>query len=198
MRSVAARDGLPPKKGAVCEPPRDAVCEPPRDLAALDELYQEHVGRVHRWIRSQVRDDAAAEDLTAQVFFRACASSATYRGEGTYQSWLFRIARNCVCDHRAAALRVVPVPDAADEADPSPSPSALAIAKEDREVIWDLVSKLPEAERRAIALRYLHEMSVEEMSKILSRTRGAVRVLLHRARKRLRGAIEKVNHGDHQ
>lgn len=175
-----------------------AALEPPHDLAALDELYQEHVGRVHRWIRSQVRDDAVAEDLTAQVFFRACASSATYRGEGTYQAWLFRIARNCVSDHRSAALRVVPLSETADEIDPSPSPPALAIAKEDRDVIWELVSKLPEAERRAIALRYLHEMSVEEMSKILSRTRGAVRVLLYRARARLRRALEKTGHGDHR
>lgn len=190
MQQVAARNELPPEK--------DAAFEPPHDLAALDELYKEHVERVHRWIRSQVRDDAVAEDLTAQVFFRACTSSATYRGEGTYQSWLFRIARNCLFDHRAAALRVVPIPDTVDEADPSPSPSALAIAKEDRDLIWDLVAKLPEAERRAIALRYLHEMSVEEMSKILSRTRGAVRVLLHRARGRLRGSLEKVNHGGRQ
>lgn len=175
---------------------KDDLCvEPPHDLAALDELYQEHVGQVHGWIRSQVRDDAVAEDLTAQVFFRACSSSATYRGEGTYQAWLFRIARNCVADHRAASVRVVAVSEHADEADPSPSPSALAIAREDRDLIWELVSKLPEAERRAIALRYLHEMSVEEMSKILLRTRGAVRVLLHRARGRLRGALEKRNHG---
>lgn len=163
----------------------------PHDLAALDELYQQHVGRIFGWIRAQVHDDAVAEDLTAQVFFRACTSSATYRGEGTYQAWLFRIARNCVVDHRAASLRVVTVSDPPEGADPAPSPSAQAIAREDRELIWDLVANLPENERRAIALRYLHEMSVEEMAKILRRTRGAVRVLLHRARGRLRSAIEK-------
>lgn len=173
------------------EPKPDVEPQTPHDLAALDELYQQHVGRVHGWIKSQVRDDAVAEDLTAQVFYRACTSAATFRGEGSYQAWLFRIARNCLVDHRAAALKVVALPDPIEEADPSPSPSAQAIAREDRDLIWELVSELPESERRAIALRYLHEMSVEEMSKILRRTSGAVRVLLHRARGRLRSAIEK-------
>jgi RNA polymerase sigma-70 factor (ECF subfamily) len=61
---------------------------------------------------------------------------------------------------------------------------------EARGVVWDTVAQLPPAQREVVALRYIQDFSIEEVSEITSRSRGAVRILLHRARVRLRKALE--------
>jgi RNA polymerase sigma-70 factor (ECF subfamily) len=77
-----------------------------------------------------------------------------------------------------------------DEVDPTPSPPSQVIVGEARDIVWDTVAQLPPAQREVVALRYIQDFSIEEVSEITGRSRGAVRILLHRARTRLRKALE--------
>ena len=70
------------------------------DIEAFGELYQRYLCPIYRWVRAQVRSDAVAEDLTAQVFFRALSSAATFKGDSPYQTWIYTIARNVVSTYR--------------------------------------------------------------------------------------------------
>lgn len=162
------------------------------DLDAFAELYNRYLCRVYRFVRSQTPDDPTAEDLTAHTFFRALSSAASYRGEGTYRSWLFRIAHNAIITWRrkqsSAPLAVEDIPE---RADPAPSPATIALDSEERKLVWDLVSALPPAQREVLALRYLEDLDTAEIAGVTGRTRGAVRILLHRARNGLRHALEE-------
>jgi RNA polymerase sigma-70 factor, ECF subfamily len=161
------------------------------DFDSFAELYRRYLCPIYRFVRSQVTDDATAEDLTAQVFFKALSSAATYRGDGTYQSWVFRIAHNCVASWRTSSSKVVVVLEQVPESeDPEPTPAALAIVDEERSFIRQKVEALPPAQREVVALRYLQDFTIEEIAKVTRRTRGAVRILLHRARSRLRRDLE--------
>jgi RNA polymerase sigma-70 factor (ECF subfamily) len=162
-----------------------------RDFEAFAELYRRYLCPVYRFVRSQVSDDATAEDITAHVFFKALSSASTYRGEGSYSSWIFRIAHNSLSTFRERAGRsAVVTEDVPDGIDPTPSPASQVIVAEARGVVWDTVAQLPPAQREVVALRYIQDFSIEEVSEITSRSRGAVRILLHRARVRLRKALE--------
>jgi RNA polymerase sigma-70 factor, ECF subfamily len=163
----------------------------PFDFEAFAELYRRYLCPVYRLVRAQVGDDATAEDLTAQVFFKALTSVATFRADGSYKAWLFRIAHNCVSSHRKAkSKRAIVVDQVPDGRDPQPSPASVAIAGEQRSVILGQVDRLPPSQREVVALRYLEDMTIEEIAESTRRTRGAVRILLHRARSRLRKALE--------
>ena len=162
------------------------------DLDAFSELYSRYLCRIYGFMRSQAPDEATAEDLTAHTFFRALSSAGTFSGHGTYRSWLFRIAHNTVATWRQnRAKGPVVVEELPEHSDPSPSPSTVVLAGEERNLMWRLVSSLAPAQREVLALRYLEDLTTEEIGEVTGRSRGAIRILLHRARTSLRRALEE-------
>ncbi len=186
MRSTAAEKHVLPSLGD-----EDLALRAHKDFEAFAELYRRHLCPVYRFVRSQIPDDAAAEDVTAQVFFKALSSAGSFRAEGSYQSWLYRIAHNSISSWRKARDKGFIVLDEVPESiDPEPSPVVVAIAQEQSSMVRETVEQLPPAQREVVALRYLEDFSIEEIAGITRRTRGAVRILLHRARSRLRKDLE--------
>jgi RNA polymerase sigma-70 factor, ECF subfamily len=161
------------------------------DFEAFAELYRRYECVVFRVVRARTPSDDVAEDITAHVFFKALINADEWRGEGSYRAWLYRIARNAVSTwhanngRSAVVLEVVP-----DLEDPVPTPPTQIVIGEERDLIWRRVSELPDAQREAVVLRYIKEHSIEEIAAITKRTKGAVRILLHRARCRLRKQMD--------
>ena len=165
------------------------------DLDAFAELYKRYLCRVYRFVRSQTPDDSIAEDLTAHTFFSAMSAAGTFRGEGSYKSWLFRIAHNTLVTwRRKQSSAPIAVEEFPEHIDPSPSPASIAIDRDERQVVWSLVSSLPPTQREVLALRYLEDLDIGEVAAVTGKTRGAVRILLHRARNGLRHALEEGGH----
>lgn len=161
------------------------------DFGAFAELYRRYECVVFRVVRARTPSDDVAEDITAHVFFKALHKADEWRGEGSYRSWLYGIARNAVSTwhgqkgRSAVVLEVVP-----DVEDPVPTPPVQVVIGEERDLVWKRVAELPDAQREAVVLRYMKEHSIDEIANITQRTKGAVRILLHRARCRLRKQME--------
>lgn len=172
------------------EPDHGLALRAGEDLEAFGELYRRYQCHIFRFVRSQTPDDATAEDLTAHVFFKALSSADTFRADGSYRAWLFRIAHNAIATYRKRRDRSLAVEEPPEEIDPDPSPASQAITQEARGVVWEAVAKLPESQRELVALRYMEDMSIEEIADITQRTKGSIRIQLHRARMNLRGAFE--------
>nr|MBA3327141.1 hypothetical protein [Solirubrobacterales bacterium] len=77
---------------------------------SFDALYRESASDLYAYVRTLLRDDAAAEDVTALAFERAYRRRASFDARrGTHRAWLFAIARNAALDElrrrrRSAAL----------------------------------------------------------------------------------------------
>jgi len=161
------------------------------DFEAFAELYRRYECVVFRVVRSRTPSDDVAEDITAHVFFKALLKAEEWRGEGSYRSWLYGIARNAVSTWRNQPGRAAVVLEAVpDFEDPVPTPPAQVVIGEERDLIWRRVSELPDAQREVVVLRYIKELSIDEIANITKRTKGAVRIQLHRARSRLRRQME--------
>lgn len=158
------------------------------DCEAFAELYRRHVDAVYRFMRYQAPDDEA-HDLTAQVFFNAYRASDTFRGDSSYRTWLFRIARNTVVSYRRHR-KPIPVGEVPDTPDGADEGAERAEAAETKKAVWDAVAQLSPDDREYIALRFVEEISPREIAKITGKTPGAVRVRIHRLVRKLRGVLE--------
>jgi RNA polymerase sigma-70 factor (ECF subfamily) len=134
-----------------------------------------------------VGNRAAAEDITSAVFEQALASLPKFEWRGVpFAAWLIRIAANALTDHWRKTARET------GEA-PADMPDAGEMdAIEQRAILFQLVERLPELQRRVIELRFGEEKSIREVAAALDRSEGAVKQLQLRALENLR---KEMRHG---
>lgn len=160
------------------------------DPARFDALYRRYVAQVYSYAIYELRDHHEAEDATERTFLSALAALPRFRerarpddGEdaSTFRVWLFRIARNVVAERRRSWRRRPEAP--LDLALDAPAPidvERTVVERESAMIAWRALDRLPGDRRRAVILRFVHEMSTAEIAGILGRSEGAVRVLIHR------------------
>ncbi len=154
------------------------------DRAAFEVIYRRYLDRVYSYAFYQLGDHHDAEDVTERVFMAALAALPGFREQGaSFRAWLFGIAHNTIANvHRTRARRrAQPLADDFDRAAPEADPAAILDRAEDRHRILRAVSALAEDRRQVILLRFVDGLSTQEISQVLDRTAGAVRVLQHRA-----------------
>lgn len=154
-------------------------------------LYDRHHQRIYRYVYLKVTHREEAEDLTHQVFLSAWQNLKTYRFQGLpFSSWLYRIARNKIIDHyrtrqthepleRADALLVSAPENLTDRTD----------AALDMERIRAAIRRLPADQQDVVIMRFVSDMPYRDVAAALQKTEGAVKVIQHRALKKLREAL---------
>lgn len=157
------------------------------DGEAFGRLYDHYQPSVFRAVYAQTRSRTLAEDLTADTFFRALRAIEAYKLEPElFLAWLLRIARNRVIDHlKARGTRFEQVRDMSlyeDLADDTDTELMLLL---ERERVRAGLAGLPASQRRVIELRFLGELSIEEVADLLDTTEGAVKQLQYRGLRNL-------------
>lgn len=161
------------------------------DAEAFGALYDRYVDAVYRYVYYRVRNEAEAEDVTSEVFFKALRAIPRYRPRQPFLAWLYRIARNAVIDRsRRARTQVgfedaVAHPDASDVVDPDAGLAALADASAVREAI----GRLTPLQQEVIVLRYVEGLDTKSIGRLLGRRDGTIRGIEFRALGALRQLI---------
>lgn len=154
------------------------------DAEAFGGLYAFHLEAIYRYILVRVSDINDAEDLTEQVFLKAWEALPGYeQRECRFASWLYRIAHNVVIDHYRLQKRTIPASllEVSDWDARQPTTLDKVIADEERDALVQAVECLPEEQRRVIFLRFVEGMNHAEIARILDKSRGACRIIQHRA-----------------
>lgn len=160
------------------------------DEAAVRELTRRHNQRLFRIARSILRDDAEAEDVVQETYVRAFTQLDTFRGQSEIGTWLVRIAMNEALGRLRRQRPTV-------EADDLPATSAgddpeSAMAQQElRTLLERSIDSLPDAFRTVFVARMVEGLSTEETADLLGLRPETVKTRVHRARVRLRRAIER-------
>jgi RNA polymerase sigma-70 factor (ECF subfamily) len=162
------------------------------DKQAIAELYTGHVDAIYRYIWPRVRDEAIAEDLTAQVFLKALEGLPGYEPSGKpFLAWLYRIAYARVVDHWRKQDRRATLP--LDDTLPArePRPGELLEVEDDWITAIDLLAQLTDDQQEVLMLRFIGEMSLSEVAETLGKTLGATKAVQHRALASLARLLEE-------
>jgi len=158
----------------------------------LEQLYQEYAKSLYYFLLKMSGSVHIAEDLVQETFVRATVSLSFYKEEDV-RAWLFKVARNTYLDEWRKQKRRRTIPFAQlfwkdDMLSPYGLPEVDILRHEETEDIQSLLKFLPENYRTIL---YLREYTYQELQEALELTEGQVKILLHRARKRLAGIIKK-------
>ena len=166
-----------------------------KDAEAFGEIYNIYSDRIYRFIFFKVATREEAEDITSDVFLKAW--EYLNKGDREIQhlnAFFYQIARNTVIDYYRKKSQVEFVRDE-DVWKKIPDHRQQRFLTEieisaDIQKIEKILKTLKDEYKDVVLLRFVEEMSIEEISQILDKSKGAVRVLLHRAIKLIKDTIK--------
>lgn len=170
----------------------------------FEKIYRDFRPQVTRYL-ARLSGNAEAEDLVQEVFTRVSGGLASFRGESSLATWIYRIASNVVSDkRRRLAVRSgvrnhIALEDMEDEEPDKavwidgkkPSTEQRLIRQEMNDCIRGIVDALPEKYQSVIILSELEGFCDAEIAEILGLSLEAAKIRLHRARTRLREELKK-------
>jgi len=169
-----------------------------KDKEAFIKVYDEYVQDLYRFIYFKVGREAEAQDLTSLVFLKAWQhiQNNSLSDSKTLRALVYKIARHAIIDHYRESSSKLEV-SLDDEQNP------IEIVDESQDLSEDLDRKnnfallreqlplLKEEYREVIVLRFVNDLSLEEIADVTGKSRGNVRVILHRALAALKEMVEK-------
>jgi RNA polymerase sigma-70 factor, ECF subfamily len=159
----------------------------PLNFAAL---FDTHHRRLYAYVRSQVADQATAEDLTAAAFERAFSHSHTYDpAKASFATWLFRIAHNLVINYYQATSRkpvYYELDEAAEVSTADLSPEQQVLRQEQHRILRDTVTTLSERDQEIIQLKFFGRLTNREIAEVMDLNEKTVSVIIFRALQKLK------------
>jgi RNA polymerase sigma-70 factor, ECF subfamily len=166
------------------------------DELAFETLVKRHERKIFvlalRYTR--VREDA--EDVVQQTFQKAFVHLQRFEGKSAFSTWLTRVAINeaLILLRKRRTMREVPIVDSSSSgettpalelADARPDPEVSCFQTEGARILSSAIAQLKPAMRRAIQLRELRELSVQETAEHMGVSVPAVKANVFRARRKL-------------
>lgn len=185
-----------------------------RDERAVSDLVERCSGMMLRLALAHVHNRAIAEEVVQEAWLTMLGSLDRFEGRSSFRTWLLGIVVNLARSRARAERRSIqmssepdgPVVDPARflpanharwphhwavEPVPWPTPEEDLLAGEIRALILETIDTLPATQREVLVLRDLEGLSATEVCNVLGLTDTNQRVLLHRARSRVRLAMER-------
>jgi RNA polymerase sigma-70 factor (ECF subfamily) len=159
---------------------------------AFDELYRTHAGWVAQMARARAsREEHIVADVVQEVFTRALENLDRLRDPARFGAWVRTIADHVIVDHHRAAgrSRALDAETAEEIESRGAPPDAIAEASELAGLLRRSVAGLSARDATAITLVSSLGLSPMELGAVLGVSRGAAKVVLHRARNRLKAAL---------
>lgn len=175
------------------------------DPAALSALVDQYSDRLFGFFFRMAGHRTEAEDLMQEVFLRVVRMIGSYKDEGRFEPWLFRIAANLARD-RIRRIRRSPARMTAAGDDPEGDPLSEIAGEaerpdhplersEDVERLNAALEQLPDGEREVIMLRHFSQLSFKAIAELLSVPLGTALARSHRGLQRLRNLMEAQESG---
>ena len=153
-------------------------------MADFEEVYRRYFADVYKYVLALSRDEAVAEEVTQETFFKALTAIDGFRGQCQLRVWLCQIARNqylTLCRERKRFA----------EQDAEPGDGGIEESFADRDAartLHRLLHQLPEPYKEVFSLRTFGELPFSQIGELFGKTESWARVTYFRARQKLKEA----------
>jgi RNA polymerase sigma-70 factor, ECF subfamily len=180
------------------------------DEQAFDMLVNEHDGALRRVARTLVRTPSLADEVVQETWLSVFRGLDSFEGRSSLRTWIFRILVNQAITRGVRESRSVPfsslgddetavdperfLPGGAWASPPQPLdgiPEDVLLGAEARARVLEAIAELPPVQRQVITLRDVEGWSSAEVREALDLSEANQRVLLHRARSKVRARLEE-------
>lgn len=164
------------------------------DAEAFGKLYDKYLPAIYRYVFLKISHKQEAEDITHHVFLNAWQNMRSYKFQGfPFSSWLYRIAHNAVVDHYRTQKSHISMESLEIVSEEPQAENVLLDTKLDQafdlQLVKTALSKLGHEEQNVLIMKFVNELSNKEISTTLGKSEGAVRVVQHRALKKLKELV---------
>lgn len=164
---------------------------------SFEQLVRRCQAPLVQFLVRRTRCRADAEDLAQETFVRAHRALERYQPMWRFRTWLFTIAHRLSLNLRRRQVREEPMIRPDDVRSNEPEVSDSLVAQESRRAVWQVVGELLDEEQVTLLwLYYVEQMSTAELGRVLGRSRGAVKTILFRARKKLLPGLRALVDGN--
>jgi RNA polymerase sigma-70 factor, ECF subfamily len=153
------------------------------DRRAFEELVRLTHRRVYSLAYRLVRDRSEAEDVAQEAYLRMFRGLGAFREEARFETWMYRVVANCAMSalRRRGRFGEIVTDEVADRPVPE-TPEHRAVQRDE---LTRALDSLSPGQRVVVVLKDVYGLSCQEIGEELDIEEGAVKVRLHRARKRL-------------
>ena len=163
------------------------------ETEAMDELLRRYKNPIYHFAFRLIGNTSEAQDIAQEVFLRVHQSKDTYAPTGKFSTWIFSITHNLTLSRLRKNKWLVMWPRKEDNPDelkdfqsPDPSPDVVVSENEVSVIVKKCIQSLPFLQREALLLREYESLDYQEIAKILKKSLGTVKTLIHRARQNLK------------
>lgn len=147
-------------------------------------LVEQHQAKLYHFLFRYTRNREDAEDLTQDTFVKAYRNIHRYDSKYSFSTWLYTIARRTAYNHFRDSKPTESLEyDIVETAD---TPDDEAAFEDEKNWVWQAAKSLKPDFREALALKYVDDLSIEEISKIMGKSQTNVKIILFRARNQLK------------
>jgi RNA polymerase sigma factor (sigma-70 family) len=155
-------------------------------------IINKYKNPLYATILRMTKNPQDAQDFVQEAFIKVYHQLGKYDGKGSFSSWIYRVAVNhCLDEFRKKSYHIQKVELSEDKFENPSHPEVIFLKKERSRQLERVVATLPEDERMIILLRYVNELSYDEISELLDIPVTTVRNKLHRAKMKMRKSVNQ-------
>ncbi len=161
---------------------------------AFSELYNCYFNRIYNYVHYRVTDSYAADDIISEIFEKVLSRLDYYQaGRASFSTWLFTIARNTITDYYRSKNRIsyFSLEETEELVDMRLNPADIVALNDTHKHLLRALSILSYREQEIIALKFWSGHTNREIAKIISISESNAGIILFRAMRRLRQALEE-------
>ena len=156
-------------------------------------LFERHKDKVYSIALRYSGDESTAMDIAQDTFLKLFSCIRSFRGESTFESWLYRLVVNSCLDRKRKEKRLMPLVAELLEVLQAPGDMTEAAARAELgRQVRSVVARLPAEQRIVIVLRYTQGLSYDEIAEILRCSSGTVASRLSRTHKLLERRLARL------